>query len=137
VVSKSLALLLRDAHATVDAGVQAALADAGFTEIHPGHLIVLRNLGEDGARPSELALSAGVTRQAITKAVDDLERVGLVRREPASADGRGVVVRYTRRGLAGLTVARQRMAELEREFAEAVGERRWATARRVLEQLFA
>ncbi len=113
-----------------------AVARAGFDEIQPGHAIVLRHLGEDGARPSELAAKAQVTRQAITKALDDLERLGLVRRRPDPSDGRGVIVRYTTRGLAALQVARARMDELEREFASQVGSKRWATVRGVLERLF-
>lgn len=133
---KSLALLLRDAHAAVDAEVRAALAAAGFREIQPGHLLVLRHLGEEGARPSEIAANADVTRQAITKVVDDLEHLRLVRREPSPDDGRGVVVHYTPRGLSGLAVARRRMNELENEFAQRVGQPEWATTRNVLESLF-
>src|SRR5579871_1475963 len=119
---KSIALLLRDAYQTVDTEVLAALAAAGFAEVQPGHAIVLRHLGEDGARPSEIAARAQVTRQAVTKALDDLERLGLVLREPDPRDGRGVIVRYTARGVAGLRVARARMEAIEREFATQVGE---------------
>ncbi len=132
---KSIALLLRDAYRTVDSEVLAAAAEAGF-EIQPGHAIVLRHLGEDGARPSEMAAKAQVTRQAITKALDDLERLGLVRRQPDPSDGRGITVHYTTRGLGALRIARTRMNELEREFASQVGAKQWATFRTVLETLF-
>ena len=132
---KSIAVLLRDAYRTVDSEVLAAAAAAGF-EIQPGHAIVLRHLGEDGARPSELAAKAQVSRQAITKALDDLERLGLVRRQPDPSDGRGVIVHYTSRGLGALRIARRRMNELEREFASQVGAKQWATFRTVLESLF-
>ena len=132
---KSIAVLLRDAYRTIDSEVLAAAAAAGF-EIQPGHAIVLRHLGEDGARPSEIAAKAQVTRQAITKALDDLERLGLVRRQPDPSDGRGITVHYTTRGLAALQIARTRMNELEREFASQVGARQWATFRKVLETLF-
>jgi DNA-binding MarR family transcriptional regulator len=131
-----LQILFRDAHSTVDAEVAAAVARAGYGEIHPGHYKVLRNLGEDGARPSELAAHANVTRQAITKDVDELERLGLVRRDPDPLDGRGVIVRYTERGLAGLAVARRRMLELEDEYAARVGAKRWSNVRAALESLF-
>jgi len=120
----------------VDAEVKTALAEQGFNEIQPGHHTVLRHLGEDGARPSELAAKADVSRQAVTKTLDDLERVGLVEREPDPADGRGVVVRYTPRGLAALEVARTRGKELERRFASRIGAHQWRTVRDVLEALF-
>ena len=93
-------------------------------------------LGEDGARPSELAAHANVTRQAVTKVVADLERLGIVRRDPHPADGRGMIVRYTDRGLAGLDIARQRMLELEADYAARIGAARSAEARTILETLF-
>lgn len=135
-MSKSIGLLLRVGAVAVDAEIQAALAEQGFDEIQPGHHTLLRHLGEDGARPSELAAKAGITRQAVTKTLDDLVRLGLVAREPDPADGRGVVVRYTPRGLAGLQVARTRMNQIERRFASRVGAHRWRTVRDVLEALF-
>lgn len=133
---KSLQILLRDAHAAVDAEVRAALLAAGYSEINPGHGIVLRNLGENGARPSEMAADAGVTRQAITQVVDDLQRRGVVRREPDPADGRGVIVRYTDRGLEGLAFARRHMEAMEADFAARIGADRWADVRTALETLF-
>lgn len=133
---KSLQMLLRDAHGAVDAEVHAAMIRAGYSEIKPGHHIVLRNLGENGARPSELAAAAGVTRQAIAKVVDDLERRGVLRREPDPDDGRGVIVRYTDHGLEGLAVARRHMAAMEADFATRIGVDRWAAVRTALETLF-
>ncbi|HXO08857.1 MAG TPA: MarR family transcriptional regulator [Solirubrobacteraceae bacterium] len=79
---------------------------------------------------------AGVTRQAITKLVDELERLDLVRRDPDPDDGRGVIVRYTDRGRAVLAIARERMLVLERGYAAQVGAHRWAEVRSTLETLF-
>ena len=135
-MTKSLQVLLRDAHTAVYSEVQAEVTRAGYSDLNPGHHIVLRNLGENGARPSELAVEAGVTRQAITKVVDDLVRRGVVRRDPDAEDGRGVIVRYTDRGLEGLGVARRHMDAMEAGFAARVGAERWAQVRTTLEELF-
>ena len=135
-VRKSLQVLLRDAHAAVHGEVQAAVTRAGYGDINPGHHVVLRNLGENGARPSELAAAAGVTRQAITKVVDDLVRRGVVRRDPDPEDGRGVIVRYTDHGLEGLAAARRHMDLIEARFAAKVGAQRWSEVRTTLEELF-
>lgn len=135
-MTKSLQILLRDAHAAVNGEIRAALARDGYSEINPGHHIVLRNLGEDGARPSDLAAAAGVTRQAITKVVDDLVRRGVVRREPDPEDGRAVIIHYTDHGLEGLAVARQCMESMEADFAARIGAGRWAAAREALETVF-
>lgn len=134
--NKSLQILFRDAHAAVTSEVQAALLHGGYGDILPGHYKVLRHLGDDGARPAELAAHANVTRQAISKAVDELEQLGLVRRVPDPTDGRGVIVRYTDRGLAGLELARQRLLELETEYAKRIGTTRWNDTRAALETLF-
>jgi DNA-binding MarR family transcriptional regulator len=135
-MAKSLQVLLRDAHGAVDSANYAAVAHNGFADIKRWHLTVLRHLGEDGSRPSELAAHAGITRQAVTKVLDELERIDMVRRDPDPDDGRGVIVRYTDRGLAALAIVRRRMRDLEAEFAERVGATRWADARGVLETLF-
>ena len=133
---KSLSVLFRDARSAIEAAVRADLAQNGFGDLAPSHSALLREVGEDGARPSELAAHAGVTRQAITKLVDELERLDLVRRDPDPDDGRGVIIRYTDRGLAGVAIARKRMLALERGYAAQVGAERWAEVRSTLEILF-
>jgi DNA-binding MarR family transcriptional regulator len=133
---KSIQILFRDARSAIEAAVRADLAQNGFGDVAPSHSALLRNLGEDGSRPSDLAAQAGVTRQAITKLVDELERLDLVRRDPDPDDGRGVIVRYTDRGRAGVAIARKRMLALERAYAAQVGADRWAEVRSTLETLF-
>ena len=133
---KSLQILFRDARSAIEAAVRADLAQNGFGDVTPAHSALLRNVGEDGSRPSDLAAHAGVTRQAITKLVDELERLDLVRRDPDPDDGRGVIVRYTDRGLAGVAIARKRMLALEHAYAAQVGADRWAAVRSTLESLF-
>lgn len=133
---KSLQILFRDARAAIEAAVRADLARNGFGDVTPSHSALLRDIGDDGARPSELAAHAGITRQAITKLVDELERLDLVRRDPDPDDGRGVIVKYTDRGRAGVAIARKRMLALERNYAAQVGADRWAQVRSTLETLF-
>ncbi|HEX4281614.1 MAG TPA: MarR family transcriptional regulator [Solirubrobacteraceae bacterium] len=133
---KSLQILFRDARSAIETAVRADLAANGFGDVTPAHSALLRDVGDDGARPSDLAAYAGVTRQAITKLVDELERLDLVRREPDPDDGRGVIVKYTDRGRAGVVIARKRMLALERAYAAQVGAERWAQVRSTLETLF-
>ena len=52
-----------------------------------------------------------------------------MRRDPDPDDGRGVIVRYTDRGRAGVAIARERMLALERGYAAQVGADRWAEVR--------
>ena len=133
---KSLQILFRDARAAIEAAVRADLAQNGFGDVTPAHSALLRNVGDDGSRPSDLAAQAGVTRQAITKLVDELERLDLVHRDADPDDGRGVIIRYTDRGRAGVAIARKRQLALERAYAARVGADRWAEVRSTLETLF-
>jgi DNA-binding MarR family transcriptional regulator len=134
-MAKTLGLVLRDAYLAVDRAVQEAVAQAGFTELRPGHHVVLRHIGPEGERPVVIAQRAQVSRQAIAKVIDDLERMGVVRRDPDPRDGRGVIVRLTERGLAGLAVGRQAMEAFEARLVAELGPRRWQAMRDALERL--
>ena len=134
-MGKTIGLVLRDAYLAVDRAVQEALAQEGFSELRPGHHVVLRHIGHDGERPVVIAERAQVSRQAIAKVIDDLERIGIVRRDPDPTDGRGVIVRLTDRGQSGLAVGRQAMQAIEAQFVADLGPRRWQAMRDALERL--
>jgi len=134
-MGKTIGLVLRDAYLAVDRAVQEALAQEGFSELRPGHHVVLRHIGHDGERPVVIAERAQVSRQAIAKVIDDLERIGLVRRDPDPIDGRGVIVRLTDRGQTGLAVGRQAMQAIEAQLVAELGPHRWRAMRDALERL--
>lgn len=134
-MGKTIGLVLRDAYLAVDRAVQEALAQEGFSELRPGHHVVLRHIGHDGERPVVIAERAQVSRQAIAKVIDDLERIGIVRRDPDPTDGRGVIVRLTDRGQSGLAVGRQAMQAIEAQLVADLGPRRWQAMRDALERL--
>jgi hypothetical protein len=66
--------LLRDVFFPLEQTLLARLHEAGFEGLRPTHNAVLRFLDEHGTRASELARRSGLTRQALTQIVDDLER---------------------------------------------------------------
>ena len=57
---------------------------------------------------------------------------GTDRREPDPNDGRGVIVRYTDRGLEGLALARRHLEAMEADFAARIGVDGWAEVRTAL-----
>ena len=57
-------------------------------------------LHENGARPTALAQRAGITKQAISQLVRELEVRGYVEQVPDSTDTRAKIVRLTKRGVA-------------------------------------
>ena len=74
-----------------------------------------------GTSVSELARRAQVTKQSMAELVAHLERHGYVERVPDPRDGRAKLVRATRRGGEVYAIARDVVAELEREWTARLG----------------
>src|SRR3954471_14375423 len=71
---------------------------AGFTDLVPAHLAVVRYPGPNGRRPSELAAEVGTTKQAMNYLLGQLEQLGYVERRDDPDDLRSKRVHYTARG---------------------------------------
>ena len=82
----------------------------GADGIEPGHMDVLDLLDSGSTRRmSELAGALRVDPSTVTRAIQRMEADGLVRRNPAPEDGRGVTVNATELGKARWAeVARRR-----------------------------
>lgn len=127
--------LLHAAWATARARISAGLMDAGFTDLLPAHLMVLQYPGPDGERPSALARRAGMSKQAMNQLLSSLEQLGYIERVQGERDGRARIVQVTGRGALAITIIRGVMAELEREWAVALGAARFAEFKSTLETL--
>ena len=91
-------------------------------QVSAAHIHITRHLGLEGARLTELADSAGMSKQAMGDLVDQCVAWGLVRREPDPLDRRARRVVFTADGLAWREAFRQAVAQAEAEFREQVGE---------------
>ena len=89
------------------------------------HIAVLGNIHTEGTRLVELARRLGVTRQAASQIVQQIERKGFLERTADPDDGRAVLVRHTPAGRALLLDALTLMHEIETGYAELVGTRPW------------
>ncbi len=127
--------LLRRTFGLFERRLHDGLHAAGMTEIRPTHHAVLRHLDVGGTRASELARLSGLTRQALTQIIDDLEALGYVARRPDPADRRAKLVVYTDRGLEGYRAGRRVIAEMERDFAAHLGDDAYRRLRSGLERL--
>lgn len=127
--------LLRDAFAGFERELLAGLHAAGAGEIRATHNAVLRFLDADGTRATVLAERSGLTRQAVTQIVDDLEQLGYVAREPDPADRRAKRVVYTERGRKAFAASRGVIERIERAYEERLGARAYAALRKSLREL--
>ena len=95
----------------------AARAQVGAAHIH-----ITRHLALQGSRLTDLAQSAGMSKQAMGTLVDQCEAWGLVVREASALDARARLVRFTPTGLAWLQAFRDAVAQADAEFRAEVGD---------------
>jgi DNA-binding MarR family transcriptional regulator len=95
---------------------------AARDQIGAAHIHITRHLALGGSRLTELAVRAGMTKQAMGDLVTQCEAWGLVVRAPDPLDARARQVRFTPTGLAWLQAFRDAVAQAEAEFRAEVGE---------------
>jgi DNA-binding MarR family transcriptional regulator len=98
--------------------IDAALRDAGFAGIRPGDAKALVFVPPEGIPVGELAARAGVRKQTMREAVEQLERAGYVERRANPRDGRSRLVFLTGQGRAARPVARAAGDRAEARWAQ-------------------
>ena len=111
-----LALMTHDAEVPLALSNLAARGQVGAAHIH-----ITRHLALGGSRLTDLAASAGMSKQAMGDLVDQCTAWGLVQREADPQDARAKRVVFTPVGLAWLQAFKDAVAQAEAEFREAVG----------------
>jgi DNA-binding MarR family transcriptional regulator len=116
------------------AAMMGRLGARGFDGMTPAFAGLIPLLDATGARPTALAQRSGVTKQAMSQLVHELETRGYVEQVPDPTDTRAKIVRLTRRGvalreacllvrgelqaLASATLGKTRLARLQRDLIE-------------------
>jgi DNA-binding MarR family transcriptional regulator len=96
---------------------------------------VFGRLGYEGARASDLAARAGITRQSMGEVIREMVELGLLEMQPDPNDRRAKLVTYTDYGREQAMKGFHHIQGLERRFAEEFGEEEYETARHVLERV--
>ena len=94
---------------------------AARDQVGAAHIHITRHLAIGGSRLTDLAASAGMSKQAMGDLIDQCDAWGLVRREPDPYDKRARRVMFTESGLLWLEAFRRSVAQAEEEFRQAVG----------------
>lgn len=105
---------------------------AGFEELRVPHMAVLQFPGPDGVRPGLLAERAGMSKQAMNQLLRSLEGFGYLARSDAPGEGRGRIVRLTRRGRAAYAKIHDILREIEREWSAELGPKHFAQLKALL-----
>ncbi|GGS71296.1 MarR family transcriptional regulator [Planobispora rosea] len=117
--------------------VRRRLTDDGFGDLRFNDGVVIQHLLRGPLSITALAERMGVTQQAASKTAADMERRGLLTREPAPGDARTRLLGLTPHATASVEAARAHRAVLDAELAERFGADRIAETRAVLAAVLA
>ena len=129
--------LLRVPFESVRDRMLAGLHERGFTDLVAAHLDVFQYPGPENQRPLQLATHTRMTKQALNYLLGQLEQIGYLVREPDHDDQRSKRIRLTRRGHAVAKAIREIVKDLETEWEQQLGPRKFSQLRHLLTQLYA
>lgn len=121
-------LLLTLAERHLAEALQAHLVAAGFDDHRLVHHNVMAHVTFEGIRLTDLAEKAGITKQAMSELVIDLERLGYLTRTADPHDRRAKLICFTDKGRGAVREAMSSFAQME----SVLGERSLRSLRRSL-----
>ena len=95
---------------------------AARAQVSAAHIHITRHLPLSGARLTDLAASAAISKQAMGKLVDQCEAWGLITRTPDARDARATRIMFSATGLVWLSAFELAVKQAEDELRQAVGE---------------
>jgi DNA-binding MarR family transcriptional regulator len=113
--------LLNNAIARFESRVLQLMSQSGHPQARISHISLTRNLGVKGARVSELARRAGMTKQAMGELVSQCAALELVVANPDPSDKRARIVQFTAAGRRWLEAFGQAVDQAEHEMRDQVG----------------
>lgn len=131
--------LLRIPASVVAEATERGLAAAGYGDVRAAHLPVLQPLftRPEGARITDLAAWAHITKPSMVYLVNHLEAHGYVERTADPVDGRAQRVRITERGMEAIRCVRQLVRQTEDDWAARIGPEQLVELKRILRTLIA
>lgn len=117
-----------------DEGLQTALNARGWHSITRGQSMVFANISLGIRRPADLARNLGISRQAVSKMLQDMAAQGLVKIESDPKDRRAQLVNFSEKSSRLRADAIAILETLEARLAETVGSENIETMRHTLER---
>ncbi|MBX3189418.1 MAG: MarR family transcriptional regulator [Labilithrix sp.] len=118
---RTLQLLFKAARLLNERAIARVRARTG-KPVRVAHAALLPHVDLEGTRLTELARRLGVSKQAAGQLVDELEGYGMLERVTDPHDARAKLVRFSKRGRAGLLEGLAVLRELEDEARAVVGD---------------
>jgi len=107
----------------ITARMREQLEEAGFDDVRDSHGYVVQGLLAGDTTVTALAVRLGVSAQAVSKSVTELERAGYVRRGHDPDDGRARPLELTTRGDTLVQASRRARQSVARDLSRWLGTR--------------
>ena len=119
--------------------MERGLSAAGYEGVRAAHLTVIQPLWlrPAGARTTDLAAWAHITKPSMVYLVDHLEAQGYVERTADPSDGRAQRVRLTPQGVELTRTVRRLIGEIEEDWERRIGAAQVAQLKQLLSELVA
>lgn len=96
---KGLSRLLLLARRNFVMEIARLIQESGQTLVPDSCLMLLPHIDIGGTRSTDIARRAGMTKQAVTQVIQQMERAGLVQRNSDPADARAILISFTSAGI--------------------------------------
>jgi len=104
-----------------DEALQASLKEAGIPNVSRAQSMLIANIAAGEQRATRLARNLGVTRQAVSLMLNELEARGIVELVPDPDDGRAQIVCIAEQGNETRRAAAKAFQYLELKLVERIG----------------
>jgi DNA-binding MarR family transcriptional regulator len=111
-----------------DAWALNRLKEEGYDEFQLGYIGFLMNIEENGITNKEMAEKVHVTKQAMSKAIKELEKLEIVTTHPHESDARMSIIYLTERGKELVVMMVKNLKEKTKEYEGLVGKDRFQQA---------
>ena len=114
-------------------GLERALEPAGLDPITRSQAFIMGHIAAGERRASKIAANLGVSRQAISQSLIELEQMGYIELVPDPDDKRARIIRFKAEFAEEGRICGAIFRELEQELARRIGARRISALRESLE----
>ena len=115
--------------------VLTKLAADGMEDITLRHFVIIPHIDHQGARAVEISRQVGISKQAVSKLIDELVQKGYLELKADPSDGRAHLVFMSNKGNEFLKSAIKYTQQVEKQWAAEVGEQEFKTMKSAMNTL--
>ncbi len=128
--------LLRKSYRFLESLAGEKLHEEGYDNFRIAHLIILMNIdAAQGTIINSLSQRCGITKQAISKIIKELQEQDYVSTEKHPADARATLVRVTENGVHFMLAWQRVTQHIDTQFRDIIGTKRLEQLKDILEEI--